>query len=243
MLQLDLILEQLLQLDLTPFVLAILVGAVIGLERQFHGRPAGLRTNTLVCLASTILVYASQTLPTDLVTGGSGDALLPRVVFDPNRLAAGIVTGIGFLGAAVVIRAGDLVRGITTGACVWAVAVLGIVIGQGRYGLAVAGMIVMLAVLVIFDRVFAWVTPVVYRRMIVRGQSRELGALVEAVRAALKARGIVVQDYSGELAAGSEPFRFEFHVRCRNHQQAPEVLEHVCGIEGVTSAAWSQLAH
>ena len=242
MVQVELILDQLAQLDFTPFVLAILVGSVIGLERQFHGRPAGLRTNTLVCLASTILIYASQTLPADLVSGDTGNSLLPRVVFDPNRLAAGIVTGIGFLGAAVVIRAGDLVRGITTGACVWSVAVLGIVIGQGHYGLALAGMLVMLTVLVVFDSLFAWVRPVVYRRMVVWGDRRKLGSLVAAIRTALEERDIVIQDYSGELSSGPEPFEFEFHVRCRNRHQAPEVLEHVCRIEGVTRAAWSQLA-
>ena len=141
MIDLETIQRQLLQLDFTPFALAILVGGAIGLERQFHGRPAGLRTNTLVCLSATILVYASQHLPPGLADD-AGSSMLQRVVFDPNRLAAGIVTGIGFLGAAVVIRAGDLVRGITTGACVWSVAVLGIVIGQGHYGLALTGMMV-----------------------------------------------------------------------------------------------------
>ncbi len=242
MVQVELVLEQLLQLDLTPFVLAILVGGVIGLERQFHGRPAGLRTNTLVCLASTILIYASQSLPADLVNGDSGNSLLTRVVIDPNRLAAGIVTGIGFLGAAVVIRAGDLVRGITTGACVWSVAALGIVIGQGRYGLALAGMVVMLTVLVGFDSLFAWIKPVVYRRLIVSGQGCEPAVLVAAVRTALKEWSITVQDYSGKVTGGPEPFEFELHVRCRNRHQAPEVLGQLCAIEGVTSAAWSQLA-
>ncbi len=242
MLQIELILEQLGQLDLTPFALAIVVGATIGLERQFHGRPAGLRTNTLVCLASTLLVHASQTLPLELVNGDGGNSLLTRVVIDPNRLAAGIVTGIGFLGAAVVIRAGDLVRGITTGACVWSVAALGIVIGQGHYGLALAGTLVMLLVLVVFDSLFGWIAPVVYRRMVVCGRRSDLSQLVATIRTSLLERGIVVQDYSGKLSAGPEPFELELHVRCRNRQQAPELLEHLCKIDGVTSATWSQLA-
>jgi putative Mg2+ transporter-C (MgtC) family protein len=240
MVQVELVLRQLGQLDLTPFLLAILVGAAIGLERQLHGRPAGLRTNSLVCLASTILVYASQALPLDMVSS-AGDSLTPKIVFDPNRLAAGIVTGIGFLGAAVVIRAGDLVRGITTGASVWSVAVLGIVIGQGHYGLALAGAAAMLIVLVGFDSLFSWVRPVVYRRVAVCGHRSDLGKLVAAVRTSLQEWGISVQDYSGKLSEGQEPFRLEFHVRCRNRHQAPEVLERLCSIEGVTSAEWSQL--
>ena len=118
-----------------PIVVAVLVGGAIGFEREMHGRPAGLRTHILVCLASTLLIFASRVLPPESLVEGSA----ARIVMDPNRLAAGIVTGIGFLGAATVIRAGDIVRGITTGATVWTVAGLGIVIGQGEYAIAAVG--------------------------------------------------------------------------------------------------------
>src|SRR6185295_1203756 len=104
-----------------------------GFEREIHGRPAGLRTHMLVCLASALLIYASRRIPVELLAGTG----ITHLVMDPNRLAAGIVTGIGFLGASTVIRAGDIVRGITTGATVWAVAGLGIVVGQGEYVLAI----------------------------------------------------------------------------------------------------------
>ncbi len=122
-------------------------------------------------------------------------------------------------------------------------AVLGIVIGQGHYGLALAGMLVMIVVLVLFDSLFSWVTPVVYRRMLVCGRRGDLGELTGAVGAVLSEHGISIQDYSGMVASGPEPFELEFHIRCRNHQQAPAVLERVCGLEGVASAEWRQLAH
>jgi len=131
---LGLIGQQFHHLDWTAFLLAIAVGGAIGIEREVHGRPAGVRTHMLVCLSAAILIQASQSASTAL-----GESVVGNLVFDPNRLAAGIVTGIGFLGAATVIRSGDIVRGITTGACVWAVAVLGIVIGQRHYALAIAG--------------------------------------------------------------------------------------------------------
>ena len=140
---LDLIAQQFQHLDWTAFLVAIAVGGAIGLERELHGRPAGVRTHMMVCLSATIAIQASQSLPTAL-----GESVVGNLVFDPNRLAAGIVTGIGFLGAATVIRSGDIVRGITTGSCVWAVAVLGIVIGQQRYALALAGGCAMLVVLI-----------------------------------------------------------------------------------------------
>jgi putative Mg2+ transporter-C (MgtC) family protein len=134
--------------DVTPILLAVVLGGAVGFEREIHGRPAGLRTHMLVCLASALLIYASRRVPIEL--SDSNPAL--KVVMDPNRLAAGIVTGIGFLGASTVIRAGDIVRGITTGATVWYVAGLGVVIGQGEYVLAVASTLVVILVLAGVDR-------------------------------------------------------------------------------------------
>jgi hypothetical protein len=168
---LALIVQQFQHLDWTPFLLAILVGGAVGLERELHGRPAGVRTHMMVCLSAAIAIQASQSVPTAL-----GESVVGNIVFDPNRLAAGIVTGIGFLGAATVIRSGDIVRGITTGSCVWAVAVLGIVIGQQRYALAIVGAVGMLAVLIGVDWIFRWVRPIVYRRLVVVGSGADLTA-------------------------------------------------------------------
>lgn len=233
------VLDQLSQVDLTPFLLAIVVGGVVGLERQAHGRPAGLRTHIMVCLSSAILIHASQSLP----AGAEATGLVGRIVYDPNRIGAGIVTGIGFLGAAAVIRSGDIVRGITTGACVWSVAVLGIVIGQGDYGLALAGALTMVAVLIAFDWLFAWITPVTYRRMVVRGSPSNLLRVSRDVRELLHEHRISVQDLSGRLRPDAETFDLELHVRCRHQLQAPEILERVCALEGVANAEWTHLTN
>src|SRR5229473_386268 len=95
-------------------VLALVAGGLIGLERSYHGRPAGFRTHTLVCLASTLLmlvaVYESQWFPTSGVD---------TVRIDPTRMAQGIMTGMGFLGAGVIIKEGASVRGLTTAASLW----------------------------------------------------------------------------------------------------------------------------
>ena len=84
---------QLAQLDPTPLLLAILVGGAIGLEREAHGRPAGLRTHIMVCLSSALLIRASQSIP----ASAELDTLVEKIVYDPNRIGAGVVTGIGFL--------------------------------------------------------------------------------------------------------------------------------------------------
>ena len=94
-------------------VLAVFLGGAIGLERESRGRPAGLRTHILVCLGATIIMIASTRMA--IVS----QALPPtsRIQVDPGRIAAGVVTGIGFLGAGAIIRIGDLVRGLTTAGC------------------------------------------------------------------------------------------------------------------------------
>src|SRR3954462_1079892 len=107
---------------------AVLVGGLIGLERSFHGRPAGFRTHTLVCTASSLLM---------LVTVYEALWFVPqvsvRVALDPTRMAQGIMTGIGFLGAGVIVKEGMSVRGLTTAASIWITAAIGILMGIGFY--------------------------------------------------------------------------------------------------------------
>ncbi len=107
---------------------AVFVGGLIGLERSYHGRPAGFRTHTLVCTASSLLM---------LVTVYEALWFTPqvsiRVALDPTRMAQGIMTGIGFLGAGVIVKEGLSVRGLTTAASIWITAAIGILMGIGFY--------------------------------------------------------------------------------------------------------------
>ena len=236
MIDLESIYRQAIALDLTPILLAIVLGGAIGFEREIHGRPAGLRTHVLVCLTSTVLVLASRHVA-EITTDGV------IVVFDPQRLAAGIVTGIGFLGAAAVIRSGDIVRGITTGACVWSVAGLGVVIGGGSYGLAAVATAFIVVVLIILDWIAGGLSPVIYRRVVVRGSGRRSSSLSEDVAAVLSTHRVRIQDTSGRQTSTGEPFKLVFHVRCRHKHQAPEMLESIAGLEGVASVEWTGLSH
>ncbi len=233
---LGLIAQQFHHLDWTAFVLAIAVGGAIGLERELHGRPAGVRTHMMVCLSATIAIQASQSVSTAL-----GESVVGNLVFDPNRLAAGIVTGIGFLGAATVIRSGDIVRGITTGSCVWAVAVLGIVIGQQRYALALVGAGAMLVVLIGFDWIFRWVNPIVYRRLVVIGLGTDLAVISAPVRKILTGNKIRIQDLAGRIDPVAQTCEIDAYIRCRNLHQAPELLTQIGALEGVTSVEWAQI--
>jgi putative Mg2+ transporter-C (MgtC) family protein len=115
-------------------LVALAAGGAIGFERSYHGRAAGLRTYALVCFGSALLVAAAQS---GIVPSASGA--------DVTRVIQGIVTGIGFLGAGVIVKEGFSVRGLTTAASVWVASAIGVTLGVGMY---VAGLVATLATLV-----------------------------------------------------------------------------------------------
>ena len=124
---------------------AIVIGALIGFERTFHGRPAGFRTHALVCLASTLLMIVTV-YQGEWMTKVEHDAIRT----DPTRMAQGIMTGIGFLGAGVIFKEGLSVRGLTTAASIWITAAIGIMIGIGFYMPAIAATLMTIAALTLF---------------------------------------------------------------------------------------------
>jgi len=124
---------------------ALLAGGLIGLERSLHGRPAGFRTHALVCLASAILMLMSAYQWEWLV-----DARLETIRTDPTRMAQGIMTGIGFLGAGVIFKDGVTVRGLTTAASIWMTAAIGILFGIGFYYPAALSTFAALGILALF---------------------------------------------------------------------------------------------
>jgi putative Mg2+ transporter-C (MgtC) family protein len=116
-----------LRLDvLVNLLLAAALGAAIGFEREVTGKSAGLRTHILICIGSTLFTEVS--IAVAALGNGSGD---------PSRIAAQIVTGIGFLGAGAILRTEGEIRGLTTAATIWVVAAIGIAIGAGEYVTAV----------------------------------------------------------------------------------------------------------
>ncbi|MGE5284272.1 MAG: MgtC/SapB family protein [Actinomycetota bacterium] len=131
----------------THLLVATLAGGLIGLERSYHGRPAGFRTHTLVCLASSLLMLVTM-YHAKWFTG----ALPDTVRIDPTRMAQGIMTGIGFLGAGVILREGLTVRGLTTAASIWITAAIGILAGAGLYSAVLMGSVITLGVLTVFRK-------------------------------------------------------------------------------------------
>jgi putative Mg2+ transporter-C (MgtC) family protein len=141
--------------------LAIVLCAVIGVEREFHGRPAGLRTHLLVGGGAALVMVIGVTFIYRVMADPVG-----ATSFDIGRLIAGVVTGIGFLGAGTIIRQGDWVLGLTTAASVWFVAGIGIAAGLGLYILASGATVVGFLVLFGISRLEAWMPNLVRRTLV-----------------------------------------------------------------------------
>ena len=110
------------QEDFVRLLAALLIGGIIGAEREYNGKAAGFRTMIMICVGATLFTMVSGRI------GGSGD-----------RIAANIVNGIGFLGAGIIFREDNRVKGLTTAATVWAVSALGMCLGSGQYDIALMG--------------------------------------------------------------------------------------------------------
>lgn len=130
---------------LPPFLVrcgaAALCGAMIGLERELKRKPAGFRTNILICVGAAIYMSAGLLL---IHAGGEQG--------DPARIAAQVVTGVGFLGAGAIIQAGGAVTGLTTAATIWVVASIGLIAGAGFPVVAICAAVLVLLTLVVLGR-------------------------------------------------------------------------------------------
>ena len=119
-------------------VLAVVLGGLLGLERQMRRHPAGLRTHILVCLGACLIMLTSLYV---------FDIYYNSVSLDPTRIAAGVITGIGFLGAGAIIRDREGVKGLTTAASLWVVAAIGLAVGCGFYSAAMTATVLAIVVL------------------------------------------------------------------------------------------------
>jgi len=128
---------------LFKLLLAGVLGAVIGFERDMHGRAAGLRTNLLVSMGSALFMIISEMVASSVAATSAGRFA------DPGRIAAQIITGIGFIGAGAIIKEGFNIRGLTTASCLWLVAGLGMAVGAGLYMLGIYATLIAVICLVV----------------------------------------------------------------------------------------------
>jgi putative Mg2+ transporter-C (MgtC) family protein len=186
---------------------ALAAGGIIGLERSFRGRAAGFRTHALVCIASSLLmlvtVYENQWF--SAFRGA-------RVVIDPTRMAQGIMTGIGFLGAGVIVKEGLTVRGLTTAASIWVTAAIGILTGIGFHYAAGLGVVLTLGTLSVFRWIEGHIPAEQYANFMVRF-AREAVMPEKALRELVARHGFSVANLNYRLTGEGRQFEYRMVLR------------------------------
>ena len=186
---------------------ALAAGGIIGLERTYRGRAAGFRTHALVCLASSLLMLVTV-YESHWFSSGPG----ARVVVDPTRMAQGIMTGIGFLGAGVIVKEGLSVRGLTTAASIWITASIGILTGIGFYFAAGIGTVATLGTLSLFRWIEGRMPAEFYANFLVRFQ-RESVMPEEDLRRLIAEHGFDVANMSYRIAGQGKEFEYQMVLR------------------------------
>lgn len=206
---------------------ALFAGGLIGLERSYHGRPAGFRTHALVCTASTLLMLFSVNQWKFVA-----DLHMETLRIDPTRMAQGIMTGIGFLGAGVIMKENLAIRGLTTAASIWMTAAIGIIIGIGFYFPATAAFLLTVGVL----SLFRWIEDVIpslhFGRLSIRFlRSEHISG--EELREIINNHNITGTNLSYHLKDNGKFFQYQMTIRTKkagNFQKLSETfnkMDHV----------------
>lgn len=209
-------------IDPTETILRLLLGAVlggvIGFERQSHGRPAGFRTHLIVSLASVLIMIVSD----DFYRMST---LNPEIIrIDPARLAAGAITGVGFLGAGVIIKSGLSIQGLTTAACLWIVSVIGLAVGSGLYIPALTAFIITFFSLWILRRVEVMVPRLTYKILTL---TTEPIAKEEDVLRVLKEAGANIANIDYEMDRTKNETTYHLSITFKNKKVISAILERI----------------
>ena len=209
-------------------VRAILLGGVVGMEREMHGRPAGFRTHIVVCLGATMMVVGAEYYQ---------NSVNPSTVFDPNRMAAGIITGIGFLGAGAIMREENVVRGLTTAGCIWFVAGLGIVIGKGLFPLALWGTLLVFIMLVFFRYVESWLPVENYGELTIRINLENYEAIKGRCAEIIRDNDILIQETRYRVDRVNKEVEMNLVLTYSKGKDREGMLMALSGLEGVREAS------
>jgi len=212
---------------LEHLLVALAAGGLIGFERSYHGRPAGFRTHTLVCVASSALMlitmYQSHWYP---------DEFSGRVALDPTRMAQGIMTGIGFLGAGVIFKEGLTVRGLTTAASIWITAAIGILAGIGFYFPLLVTTVLTLLTLSLFRWIESAVPGQYYAHLEVRF-SRDKAMPEDGFRGFIKEQGFSIANLSYRYSANASFIEYRMVVRTSRTDDVKRLAEALTRMDSV----------
>ncbi|WP_426451486.1 MgtC/SapB family protein [Paenibacillus sp. S-38] len=212
-------------------ILAVLLGGIIGFEREQSSHAAGLRTHILVCLGSTLVMLLSM-------YGFSEFARLDNVRLDPARLAAQVISGIGFLGAGTILYTGKTITGLTTAASLWVVAAIGLANGAGFYyaaGLACVLSLISLFVLNLVEKKYFRAKKLRHFKLV----ALDRPSLIGQISGLLGRDGNTIQKLSVEEVSTEEEEQLLIHFTVRLSKEAKiadtvEDLKHLSGVRSVS---------
>ncbi|OGW82828.1 MAG: hypothetical protein A2987_01945 [Omnitrophica bacterium RIFCSPLOWO2_01_FULL_45_10] len=209
-------------------ILASVLSGIVGFEREFHGRAAGFRTHILLCVGSTLVMLTSMHI---------FDLYISRAAVDPARIAAGVLTGIGFLGAGTIMRSKASVRGLTTAASLWVVAGIGLAVGSGLYFGAIATTILTIIALMIFSRVErAMIRKDWYRTVLV--ETKEGFNELKAIRAVLADYRTEITDFEVERPPDGVNMLLKIGLKFYESKYGEQMLHDLSRLQGVKNAKW-----
>ena len=210
-------------------VLSGFLGAAIGLERQVHGRAAGFRTHLLVCTGCCLVMLVSHNFARAYAELYTDDANVIRV--DPARLAYSVMAGIGFMGAGAIIKSGFSVRGLTTAACLWCAASIGLAVGSGLYFLSLLTTGIVIAALLMLSKMEGLLGSYWYKKVTV--VCSDLPEEIEAVEKLLESHAVKVLDVSFQRDLDANTLRISYSVRLPNRQLTPMIYKALAGYKGL----------
>lgn len=201
-------------------LLGTLLGGIIGFERQTHGRPAGFRTQLLVCVSCVLLMIISEGYYIQ-----SSQTGLMRI--DPTRIAAGAMTGVGFLGAGVILKTGASVQGLTTAACVWIVSAIGLAVGAGQYVAAIVVAVITFISLWFLRLLETRMPRTVYKFVTLITDS---AGDEKTIREVFEERGFSVTKMDYEIQFPEKERTFVFTIAGKHSSPIRQVIENLSGL-------------
>lgn len=209
-------------------LVAMVAGGLIGLERSYNGHAAGFRTHTLVCMASSLLMLIAI-----YQKDWFAQALVETVRIDPTRMAQGIMTGIGFLGAGVIMKEGLTVKGLTTAASIWITAAIGILAGVGFYSAVIIVILLTLGTLSVFRWIESKLPALVYARCSLR-LNCSTPMPEKDLRSLMAQHGFDVVNLSYRfIQEEGKCFRYDMIIRTRKQQNFERVSQTLSKLESI----------
>lgn len=209
-------------------IMAAVLSGIVGFEREYHGRAAGFRTHILLCVGTTLIMLTSMHL-FDVYSG--------RTTIDPARLAAGVVTGIGFLGAGTIMQYKASVRGLTTAASLWVVTGIGLAVGSGMYLAAIITTGLAVVTLMFIGRLeHSMIRKDWYKTIVI--EAKDGVERLKKVREILAEYNADINNFEVDRSADGAFMIVKLGLKLSTNQHNAQLIHEIGSVDGVKSAKW-----